>query len=93
MPSLNCSSSLEEQVLLLQYLPFQSASTIYSWYGTFQQKVLMFFVLAACETSYARGLKQMQLAPHHSLYNQTVIVSGPLLDYGPIIIIEAFVRT
>jgi len=35
--------------------------------GTFQQKTLMLFVLAACETSYARGLKQMQLAADYSL--------------------------
>jgi len=58
--------------------------------GTFLQKV--FFVLAACETCYARGLKQMQLAAEYSLHNQTVSISGPHLDYDPIIKIEANVR-
>jgi len=59
MLSFNCSSSLETQITL-QHLPLQTACTIFSSY--FQQNDYCLFVLAVCETSYARGLKQMQLA-------------------------------
>jgi len=65
MPSLNCSSSLEVQVLLLQYLSFQTASTIYSWYLS-MKSTDVFFVLAACKISYAGGLKQIQLSADYS---------------------------
>ena len=51
---------------------------------------MFFFVLAVCETSYARGLKQMQLLADYSRHNQTLSISGPFLDYG-LIIIEAYV--
>ena len=40
----------------------------------------MFFVLAACKTSDARGLRQMQLADEYFLHNQIVSSFGPLLD-------------
>jgi len=80
MPSLRYSSSLEAQVLLLQYLPFQTASTVYSWHFS-TKSTYVFFVLTACKTSYARGLKQMQHATDYSsLHNQTVSISGPFLD-------------
>jgi len=36
--------------------------------------------LAACKTSYAPGLKQMQLATHYSLHNHSVSISGLFLD-------------
>jgi len=63
-----------------QYLPYQTASTIYSFMVPFNKKHQWFFVLAACKTSYARGLKQMQLATDYSLHNQSVSISGPFLD-------------
>ena len=62
-----------------QHLHFQSASTIYSWYLS-TKSTNVFFVLAACKTSYARGLKHIQLAPYNNLHNQSVSISGPFLD-------------
>jgi len=69
MPSLNRGSILQTRVLLFQYLPFQNASTVYSWY-LLTKSTNVVIVLAACETSYARGLKKMQLAADYSLHNQ-----------------------
>jgi len=46
----------------------------------FNKKHQCLFVLAACETYYARGLKQMQFATEHSLTNQTVSISGLFRD-------------
>jgi len=64
MPSFNCSSSLETQVLLYNVCTFRLLLQFIR--GTFQQKALAFFVLAVCETSCARGLKQMQRATDQS---------------------------
>ena len=74
MPSLNRSSILQARVLLFQlFQTFNicpSRMVLQFIRGAFQQKVQRFFVLAACETSYARGLKQMQLAADYSLHNR-----------------------
>ena len=48
MPSFNCSSSLETQVLLCNIFPY---------------RLLLQFIR---ETSYARGLMQMQLATEYA---------------------------
>jgi len=69
MHSLNRSSILQARVLLFQYLPFQNASKVYSWYLS-TKNTNVFFVLAASEKLHAQGLKQMQLAADYSLHNQ-----------------------
>jgi len=47
--------------------------------GTFLQKALMFFAVAACETSYNQGLNQVHLATDYSLHKPSASLASFLI--------------
>ena len=65
MPSFNCSSSLETQVLLCNICPYRLLVQFFR--STCQQKVPGFICFAVCETSYVRVLNLRWLHTEHGL--------------------------